>query len=85
MSPRLTQIISELPIVNHDITFSYLVHIGRSDMKFSAVRDSISYISDIIKDNPDLSQMTINNYLKYGIPPRYFRGGNTSAYRSDSE
>ena len=63
MSPRLTQIISELPIVNHDITFSHLVHIGRSDMKFSAVRDSICYISDIIKDNPELSQMTIRDYL----------------------
>jgi hypothetical protein len=63
MSPRLTQIISELPIVNHDITFSHLVHIGRSDMKFSAVRDSICYIIDIIKDNPELSQMTIRDYL----------------------
>lgn len=63
MSPILTQLISELPIVNFDVTFSQLVHMGRSDMKFSAVRDSISQIVDIMKIYPELSQLTIRDYL----------------------
>lgn len=59
----LTEIILGLPIVNFDITFSQLAHIGRSDMRFSAVRDSISQMVDIMKDCPELSHMTINDYL----------------------
>ena len=74
MSSRLTQIISELPIVNFDITFSQLAQTVHGNA-----------IADVIKDYPELSYMTIRNYLKYEITHKYFRGGNIKAYRSDSE
>ena len=68
MSFRLTAVILDLPLIRFDITFSQLIHMGRTDMQFSAVRDKISYIVDIVKNYPSLSDMTIQEYIDNDIP-----------------